>query len=276
MSIPAKVSIHHSGSYPHRIVCLTAETTELLYALGAGDRVVGVSGYSVRPPEARNKPRVSAFTTARIEKVLDLKPDIVLAFSDLQAGIAKDLIQQGVNVLALNQRSVAETLQTALWIGRLLGLEGQAEKYVAMFQKAIEDAKAQAATFPSRPKVYFEEWDEPMISGIAWVSEIVEITGGIDIFPELSVRKTATERVVQSEEIVRRNPEIILASWCGKKAQLGKMATRPGWDKIAAVKNKQIFEIKSPDILQPGPSLLRGLRQIQDIIAQHVGSGASA
>ena len=276
MSIPAKVSIHHSGSYPHRIVCLTAETTELLYALGAGDRVVGVSGYSVRPPEARNKPRVSAFTTARIEKVLDLKPDIVLAFSDLQAGIAKDLIQQGVNVLALNQRSVAETLQTALWIGRLLGLEGQAEKYVAMFQKAIEDAKAQAATFPSRPKVYFEEWDEPMISGIAWVSEIVEITGGIDIFPELSVRKTATERVVQSEEIVRRNPEIILASWCGKKAQLGKMATRPGWDKIAAVKNKQIFEIKSQDILQPGPSLLRGLRQIQDIIAQHVGSGASA
>ena len=279
MSKPAKVSINpidHPRSYPRRIVCLTAETTELLYALGAGDRVVGVSGYSVRPPEAREKPKISAFTTAKMDKILELKPDLVLAFSDLQADIAKDLIKQGVNVLALNQRSIAETLQTALWIGRILGLEGQAGKYVAMFETVIQDAKTQAAAFPKKPKVYFEEWDEPMISGIAWVSEIIEIAGGKDVFPELSIRKSATERIVKSEEVARRNPEIILASWCGKKAQLEKIKSRPGWNKIAAVKNNEVFEIKSPDILQPGPSLLRGLRQIQDIIAERVGAGAKA
>ena len=259
-----------SGFYPRRIVCLSAETTELLYALGAGDRVVGVSGYSVRPPEARKKPKVSAFTTAKLDKILELRPDLVLAFSDLQADIAKELIQKGVHVLALNQRSLAETMGTALWIGRLLGIEGQAKKYVAMFGAEIENVKTRAAGFAKRPKVYFEEWDEPMISGIRWAGEIIEIAGGRDIFPAISLRSAASQRVVRSQDVIQRNPDIILASWCGKKVPLEKIARRPGWDKIAAVKNKQIFEIKSPDILQPGPSLLRGLRQIQEIVANYV------
>lgn len=264
------------GTYPQRIICLTAETTELLYVLGAGDRIVGVSGYSVRPPEAREKPKVSAFTTVKIDKILELKPDLILAFSDLQADIAKDLIKKGLNVLTLNQRSIAETLQTALWIGRLLGLEAQAEKYVAMFESVLDTAKARAAEFPRRPKIYFEEWDDPLITGIAWVSEILRIAGGEDAFPELSSCKAAPDRVIMPEEVIRRNPDIILASWCGKKAQLDKIKARPGWDAIGAVKNGAVFEIKSPDILQPGPSLLRGLRQIQDIVAEHVGEGAKA
>ena len=262
---------------PARIVCLTAETTELLYALGAGDRVVGVSGYSVRPPEARRKPKVSAFATARIEKILDLKPDLVLAFSDLQADSARDLIKKGVNVLTLNQRSIRETLQMALWVGRLIGEEVQAKKYVQMFETSVEDARTRAAAFPGRPRVYFEEWDNPMISGIAWVGEIIEIAGGKDIFPELRRGKSATERIVKSDEVICRNPQIILASWCGKKVQIQRILSRPGWDKIDAVKNKQVFEIKSPDILQPGPSLLRGLRQIQEIVANWndvIASGA--
>ena len=257
--------------FPRRIVCLTAETTELLYALGAGNRVVGVSGYSVRPPEARQKPKVSAFTTAKIDRILDLKPDLVLAFSDLQADIARDLIKKGVNVLTLNQRSIAETLQAATWVGRLIGAEEQAKKYVEVFETAMNQAIALAANFTSRPRVYFEEWDDPMISGIAWVSEIIEIAGGKDIFPELKRGKSATERICKSDEVIRRNPQIILASWCGKKVQRQTIRERRGWDKIEAVGNEQIFEIKSPDILQPGPSLLRGLRQIQEIIAQHVG-----
>ncbi len=266
----SKNSKQHAGSYPQRIVCMSAETTELLYALGAGDRVIGVSGYSVRPPEAREKPKISAFTTAKIDKILGLKPDLVLAFSDLQADIAKDLIKKGVNVLALNQRSIAETLQTALWLGRLIGAQQQAKRYVEMFQGEMDRAKSKASAFSKPPRVYFEEWDDPMISGIAWVSEIVGIAGGKDVFPELGVRKLASERIVTSRQVIRRNPQIILASWCGKKAQLEKIRARPGWDKIDAVKEKQVFEIKSPDILQPGPSLLRGLRQIQEIIVEHV------
>ena len=257
-------------SFPQRIVCLSAETTELLYALGAGNRVVGVSGYSKRPPEACQKPKVSGFTSAKTDLILELKPDLVLAFSDLQAGMAKDLIEKGANVLTLNQRSIPETLQTALWLGRLIGAEKQAQRYVEAFRSEIDRAQSRAALFSERPRVYFEEWDDPMISGIAWVGEIIEIAGGRDIFPELSACKSASDRIVKSDEVIGRDPQIILASWCGKKVQKEKILVRKGWDKIDAVKNKQIFEIKSSDILQPGPSLLRGLREVQEIIAKHV------
>jgi iron complex transport system substrate-binding protein len=270
MSASLDISLNVTTSYPHRIICLTAETTELIYALGAGDRIVGVSGYTMRPPEARKKPKISAFTTAKIDAILELKPDLVLAFSDLQADIAKDLIKKGINVLALNQRSLSETLQTALWIGRILGIEDRAKKYVQMFQEELDGAKAKAATFSSRPKIYFEEWDDPLISGIAWVDEIITIAGGIDVFSELSAGTVASQRVVQAQDVINKDPDIIVASWCGKKAQLEKIAARPGWDKIQAVKNKQLFEIKSPDILQPGPSLLRGLRQTQAIIENYL------
>ncbi len=263
-------------SHPQRIVCLTAETTELLYALGAGDRVVGVSGYSMRPPEARSKPKISAFQTAKIDKILELKPDLVLAFSDLQADIARDLIKKGVNVLALNQRSIEETLQTAIWLGCLLGLEERAQKYVRMFREQIADAQAAAGKLPGRPRVYFEEWNDPLITGIAWVDEIIAIAGGEDVFKELSKNKVASERVVKPEDVIAKNPQVILASWCGKKAQLDKIAARPGWENIDAVKNKQLFEIKSPDILQPGPSLLRGLRQVLEIVQNYFSAKAAA
>ena len=254
--------------YPSRIVCLTEETTETLYLLGAGDRVVGVSGYTVRPPEARLKPRVSAFINARFEKIEALRPDLVLAFSDLQADIAAELARRGFNVVLFNQRSVAEILQMIRMLGGLVGYADRAEALAGTLEQRLEEIRARAFGFSTRPRVYFEEWDDPLISGIRWVEELIEIAGGDPIFPELRHAKLAKERVVQPDEVVRRCPDLIIASWCGKAVRIQKIAARVGWDAIPAVRDGHIYEIKSALILQPGPaSLTDGVRQIHELIA---------
>ena len=253
---------------PERIVCLTEETVETLYLLGEERRIVGISGYCVRPPEARrDKPRVSAFTSADIPKILDLRPDLVLSFSDLQADIVATLIRQGVAVHAFNQRSVAEILAMIRTLGALTGAGDRAERLAQELGSGLAQAQARAARLSWRPKVYFEEWDEPMISGIAWVSELIAIAGGIDIFPELAGCKSAKDRIATPEAVIGRAPDIIIGSWCGKKFNEGKVAARPGFDAIPAVRNRRLYEIKSALILQPGPAALTdGLMALENII----------
>jgi len=250
---------------PERIVCLTAETAEILYALSAGDRVVGISGYTTWPPEARSKPKVGGYTTVRLDRVLELKPDLVLAYSDLQAEAARDLIRRGVTVVTLNQRSLPEILQAVQMIGAIIGKSADALRLVAMMEAAFGQVRASATGIPRRPRIYFEEWDDPLISGIQWVGELIDLAGGEDIFPELRTGRTGSERVVQPDEVIRRDPEIIVASWCGKKVRPERIARRPGWDAITAVKRGQIHEIKSAHILQPGLSILNGLQQLHKI-----------
>jgi iron complex transport system substrate-binding protein len=253
--------------YPRRIVCLTEETTETLYLLGEGDRVVGVSGYTVRPPEARRKPRVSAFTHARYEKIAALEPDLVLAFSDLQGDIAADLAKRGYSVMLFNQRSVAEILQMILIVGGLVGRAERAAALVTQLERGLDDVRARATRLPSRPRVFFEEWDVPLISGIRWVEELVEIAGGEPIFPELRDAKLGKDRIVDAGEVVRRSPDVIIASWCGKAVRPERIRSRPGWDAVPAVQHGHVYEIKSPLILQPGPAALTdGLRQLHDAV----------
>ncbi|MBI3317473.1 MAG: cobalamin-binding protein [Candidatus Omnitrophica bacterium] len=258
MTFTSKLSL---SAWPRRIICLTAETTEIVYLLGAGERIVGVSGYSVRPPEAREKPKVAAFTSIKIEKIRELNPDLILGFSDLQKQIAHDLIQEGFPVFITNQRSLSEIGDVLLAIGRLIGKPEKAEEIRENFFGELEKL-AEGPGPDCCPRVYFEEWDEPLISGISWVSELIERLGGEDIFKEKSLGKTAKDRTVRTEDVIAKNPDMILASWCGKKVQIEKIKSRPGWDQIKAVKNNKIFEIKSADILQPGPSLLHGARKI--------------
>jgi len=254
--------------YPSRIVCLTEETTETLYLLGEGDRVVGVSGYTVRPPEARNKPRVSAFINARFDKIEALSPDLILAFSDLQADIAAELVRRGHTVLVFNQRSVPEILQMIRMLGGLIGCSDRADALALRLEADLDRVRGAAAQSPHRPRVYFEEWDDPLISGIQWVEELIEIAGGDPIFPELRHAKLGKDRIVPPEEVVRRNPDVIVASWCGKAVRKEKIASRSGWEDVTAVRNGAIHEIKSAFILQPGPaSLTEGLRQLHEIIA---------
>ena len=251
---------------PQRIVTLTAETTEIAFAVGAGERVVGVSGYAVRPAEARKKPKVAAFQTAHVARILALKPDLVLGFSDLQADIAAELIRAGVTVLITNQRSLAETYDAVALIGAAVGEPAAGLRLAAETRNAIESVAARPGRPSSPPRIYFEEWDEPMIAGIAWVSELIVLAGGDDIFPELRSGTTASQRLVSDEQVIERDPQIIVASWCGKKARLEKIAARPGWGAISAVRNGRLFEVKAPDILQPGPSLVHGARQLAAII----------
>lgn len=253
---------------PGRVVCLTAETTEIAFALGCGDRVVGVSGYAVRPPEARKKPRVAAFQSAHIPRILALEPDLVLGFSDLQADIAAGLIRAGCNVLVTNQRTLAQTYDAIHLIGGALGAAGAAGALAERLEGDLRAIRASAEGLPRRPRVYFEEWDDPLISGIGWVSEIIELCGGEDVFRELRDGKRAGERTVSPGQVVERMPEIILASWCGKKANLGRIVGRPGWEVVPAVRSGDLYEVKAPDILQPGPSLIHGARQIAEIIAR--------
>jgi iron complex transport system substrate-binding protein len=256
-----------TSAYPSRIVCLTEETTETLYLLGEGDRVVGVSGYTVRPPEARKKPRVSAFINARFEKIEALSPDLVLAFSDLQADIAAELVRRGYAVVTFNQRSVAEIFQMMLMVGGLVGRSEQAQILVADLQRGLDEIRHEASQLPRRPRVYFEEWDDPLISGIQWVEELVEIAGGEPVFPELRHMKLAKDRIVDSAEVVRRDPEIVVASWCGKPVRQERIAARAGWQEVTAVREARIHEIKSAYILQPGPAALtEGVRQLRDIV----------
>jgi iron complex transport system substrate-binding protein len=241
---------------PERIVCLTEETVETLYLLGEQDRIVGVSGYAVRPPQVRReKPRVSAFTSADVPKILGLAPDLVLAFSDMQAGIVADLMREGVAVHAFNQRDVAGILAMIRTVGALVGAGERAEALARGYEERLATV-AEGARGRSRPRVYFEEWDEPLISGIGWVSELVRVAGGDDVFPELAAEAAAKDRIVTSEAVVAAAPQVILASWCGKKVVPARIAGRPGWDTIPAVRSNRIVEIRSPLILQPGPAAL--------------------
>jgi iron complex transport system substrate-binding protein len=258
--------------YPRRIVCLTEETTETLYLLGEGDRVVGVSGYTVRPPEARRKPRVSAFTHARYEKIAALEPDLVLAFSDLQGDIAADLARRGYMVVLFNQRSVAEILQMVQMLGGLIGRADRAAALVASLEAGLDRVRERAARLPARPRVFFEEWDSPLISGIRWVEELVEIAGGDPIFPELRDAKLGRDRIVDAGEVLRRAPDVIVASWCGRAVRPERIRSRPGWDQLRAVREGHVYEIKSPLILQPGPAALTdGLRRLHDAISAAAG-----
>jgi iron complex transport system substrate-binding protein len=253
--------------YPHRIVCLTEETTETLYLLGEGDRVVGVSGYTVRPPEARQKPRISAYLTAKYDKIEGLAPDLILAFSDLQATIVNDLIRRGHTVVTFNQRSVPEILQMIRMLGGLIGCSAKAEALASRLDAGLDEIRASAAQLARRPRVYFEEWDDPLISGIQWVEELVEIAGGESIFPELRHAKLGKDRIVHAAEVARRNPEVIIGSWCGKPVRTQKIAGRDGWADVAAVRDGHIYEVKSAFILQPGPAALtEGVRQLHEAI----------
>jgi iron complex transport system substrate-binding protein len=255
--------------FPERIVCLTEETTETLYLLGEERRIVGISGYTVRPPRARReKPRVSAFLSAKNHAILALKPDLVLGFSDLQADIARDLAKAGLNVVLFNQRSVEEILSMVLMLSSMVGVAEKGAALVTSLEKNLGSVREQAGKFRRRPRVYFEEWDQPMISGIRWVSELVEIAGGEDVFAELSHSQGASGRTIADPgEVARRNPDVIIGSWCGKKFRPERVAARAGWDAIAAVKQKQLHEIKSSEILQPGPAALTdGVRRIHTIL----------
>lgn len=240
---------------PGRIVCLTEETVETLYLLGEQHRIVGVSGYAVRPPQVRReKPRVSAFISADVPKILALDPDLVLAFSDLQADIVAELVRAGVNVHVFNQRDVAGILTMVRMLGGLVGELAKADELASQFEQRLE--KIASVKRAGRPRVYFEEWDDPLISGIGWVSELIAIAGGEDIFPQIVKAKAAKDRIVTPEAVVAANPDVILASWCGKKVVPDKIRRRPGWEAIAAVRDNRIAEIKSPLILQPGPAAL--------------------
>jgi iron complex transport system substrate-binding protein len=253
---------------PERIVCLTEETVETLYLLGEEARIVGISGYVVRPPRARReKPRVAAFTSADIPKILDLKPDLVLTFSDLQADIAAALIRANVDVHAFNQRTIAQIFDMIRTLGALVGATDRAERLASELAASIEVVRNRAARLPRRPSVYFEEWDDPMISGIGWVSELIDAAGGIDVFADRISYGSAKDRIVTAEDIIRREPDIIIGSWCGKKFRPERLANRPGFDRIPAVRFGALHEIKSPLILQPGPAALTdGLTALQAII----------
>jgi iron complex transport system substrate-binding protein len=255
--------------YPQRIVCLTEETTETLYLLGQGHRVVGVSGYTVRPPEARRKPKVSAFINARFDKIDALKPDLVLAFSDLQADLGTELVRRGLNVVTFNQRSIAEILQMIRMVGGLVGCQREAQRLSRDFENGLELVRASAARFPRRLRTFFEEWDEPLISGIRWVEELVEIAGGVPIFPELIGAGLARDRIVSAADVAQRDPEIVFASWCGKRVRKQTIRGRNDWGRVSAVMNERIFEVKSTYILQPGPAALtEGVRQIHALFAR--------
>jgi iron complex transport system substrate-binding protein len=255
--------------YPSRIVCLTEETTETLYCLGQGDRIVGVSGYTVRPPEARLKPKVSAFINARFDKITALRPDLVLAFSDLQADLAAELVRRGLTVVTFNQRTVAEILQMIRMLGGLVGCQDRAERFANRLEADLDGVRQSAARFPQRLRAFFEEWDDPIISGIRWVEELVEIAGGAPLFPELATAALGRDRIVDPAEVARRDPEVIFASWCGKRVKKAAIRRRPGWNAVSAVRHDLMFEVKSTYILQPGPACLtEGLRQLHALLAR--------
>ena len=254
-------------TWPLRIACLTSETTEMVFALGAGDRIVGVSGYSIRPPEARQKEKVAAFKSIRMDKIRELNPDLLIGFSDLQNNIAKELVENGYTVFISNQRTLAQIGEALMAIARLIGEEKKGEEICAQFYGEIEELakETREALGSFRPRVYFEEWDDPLITGISWVGELIEKLGGEDVFKSKSSGIVAKQRTVSQEEVIEANPDLILASWCGKKVQFEKIRTRPGWDAIQAVKQNKLYEIKSPDILAPGLSLIHGARRMAEI-----------
>jgi iron complex transport system substrate-binding protein len=260
-----------SGRYPRRIVCLTEEPTEVLYALGEQDRIVGISGFTVRPSQARReKPRVSAFTSAKVDRILALEPDFVVGFSDIQADIAQALIKHGIEVWISNHRSIEGILGYVQRLGALVGAADRAAHYVRELESRIERVRSAAAKLPRRPRVYFEEWDEPLITGIRWVSELVTIAGGDDVFPERALCALGKDRILADpQEVVRRAPQIIFGSWCGKRFRPERVTARLGWSGVPAVRDAQLHEIKSPLILQPGPAALTdGLDALHAVVRQ--------
>ena len=260
-----------SDAFPQRIVCLTEEPTEVLYALGEDARIVGISGFTVRPPKARKeKPKVSAFLSAKVDEIMKLEPDLAIGFSDIQAEIAQALIKRGVEVWISNHRSVPGIVAYVRRLGAMVGCWEKAEAYAAKLEANVERIRTLAAALPRRPKVYFEEWDEPNITGIRWVSELVGIAGGDDVFPERALCSLGKDRILADPtEVIRRAPDIIIGSWCGKKFRPERVAARPGWEAIPAVRDGQLFEVKSPIILQPGPAALTdGIEALHGIIAR--------
>jgi iron complex transport system substrate-binding protein len=265
--------------YPCRIVCLTEEPTEVLYALGQEDRIVGISGFTVRPARARReKPRVSAFTSAKVDRILALRPDFVVGFSDIQADIAQALVKSGIEVWISNHRSVDGILGYVRRLGALVGAADQADRYALELEAHIEQVRQAAALLRRRPRVYFEEWDDPLITCIRWVSELVGIAGGDDVFPERALCALGKDRILgDAEEVVRRAPDIILGSWCGKRFRPERVASRSGWDQVPAVRDGELYEIKSPLILQPGPAALTdGLDAVHRVVRQWSERGGAA
>jgi iron complex transport system substrate-binding protein len=265
--------------FPQRIVCLTEETTETLYLLGEDWRIVGISGFTVRPPRARReKPRVSAFTSARTERIVALAPDLVLGFSDLQADIAAELIRAGLSVHVFNQRSVAGILAMIRTLGGMIGCQAKTAALLDELEAGLEAVRIQTSRLTRRPRVYFEEWDEPLISGIGWVSELVGLAGGEDCFPELARESLGRNRIIADPlEVVRRAPDIVLGSWCGKKFRPAQVAARAGWGELAAVRTGFVREIKSAIILQPGPAALTdGVRALAAVIQEWATNASRA
>lgn len=258
--------------FPSRLICLTEETTETLYLLGEGDRVVGVSGYTVRPIEARKKPRVSSFLHARYDKIEALRPDLILAFSDLQADITTELVKRGHPVFTFNQRSVAEILQMVRVLGGIVGVPDKAERLAREFESGLDAIRASAARFPRRPRVYFEEWDQPLISGIQWVEELVEIAGGDPVFPDLRRARLGKDRIIDEARVIEAAPDVFVGSWCGKPVRKEKVLARPGWAAVPAIRDGHVYEVKSSYILQPGPAALtEGVRQLHAVLGRVVG-----
>jgi iron complex transport system substrate-binding protein len=256
--------------YPSRIVCLTEETTEALYLLGEDWRIVGISGFTVRPPRARKeKPKVSAFTSAKLERIVALEPDLVLGFSDLQADIAAELVRRGIEVHVFNQRSVADILRMLRTLGGMIGCESKTAALVDQLEAGLDEVRVAAASLPRRPRVYFEEWDEPQISAIRWVSELIGVAGGDDVFPELALQPLGKNRIIADPlEVVRRSPDVVFGSWCGKKFSPRAVRERPGWQDVPAVRDGELHEVKSSIILQPGPAALTdGVRELHRVIA---------
>lgn len=261
------------SEFPARIVCLTEETTEVMYRLGEGHRVVGISGYTVRPWIARQKPRVSAFIQANYDAIEALRPDLVLTFSDLQADIARELIQRGFTVFNFNQRSLGEIFAMIHTLARLLGVPARGDELAAEMQASLDGIAASAARFRFRPRVLFEEWNDPLITGIRWVEELIELAGGEPVFPELRFESTARHRIISPDAARERAPDVVIASWCGRKVQKAAIRARPGWDQLAAIRAGHVYEIKSTYILQPGPAALtEGVRQLHAILAHVAGA----
>ncbi len=266
----------HQAGFPRRIVCLTDETSHVLYLLGEQDRIVGVSGYASHPPDVRSKPRVSAFRDADFDGILALAPDLVLTYSDVQAEITRELVRRGLAVLNFNQRSIAEIFDMIAALARLVGKEAEGHVLAGSLRRGLDEIADSAAVFPRRPRVFFEEWNDPLISGIRWVEELIEIAGGEVLFPELRNCGKAMNRVVEPGTVAARDPEVILASWCGKKVNRREISERAGWAGTSAVRNQQIYEIPSRCILQPGPaSLSEGVRQIHAILARALHTEAA-
>ncbi|TAK91848.1 MAG: cobalamin-binding protein [Burkholderiaceae bacterium] len=260
----------HPENYPRRIACLCTETVEVLYALGQQDRIVGISGFTVWPPEARKeKPKISGFSTGDVEKILAVQPDLVLAFSNLQADLVRDCIRAGLEVHVFNQRDLAGIFQMIATLGRLTATVARADVLIRELQHQLDTVRAQTADWPRRPKVYFEEWNDPLLTGVHWVSQLIEIAGGIDVFADISRQHDARQRVIHSEQVLQAQPDIMLASWCGKKFNPQQVVQRPGWAGLPALRDGLMFEIKSADLLAPGISpITRGLPRIVECFRQ--------